>query len=130
MPQIDWIAAFLKVAKKAGALSKRMIEALVRVIRSANDARNYAELKRVFGHFQVLIDKSTPAGALRLLRHVDDPKEVELVADFLKRQPTGGFVLHVAGKEGIDIVKASLRETEDVLVMAARKGDSGIAWLR
>lgn len=130
MPEIDWIAAFLKVAKKAGALSKRMIAALVRIVRAANDTRDYAELKRIFGFFKVLIEKSTPAGALRLLRHIDDPKEVELVADFLKRQPAGGFVLHVAGKDGVDIVKTSLRESENVLVMAARKGDSGIAWLR
>jgi hypothetical protein len=130
MPEIDWIAAFLKVAKKAGALSKRMIETLVRVVRRANDTRDYAELKRIFGYFKVLIDKSTPAGALRVLRHIDDPKDVETVAGFLKRQPAGGFVLHVAGKDGVDIVKASLRETEDVLVMAARKGDPGIAWLR
>jgi hypothetical protein len=130
MPEIDWIAAFLKVAKKAGALSKRMIESLVRIVRRANDTRDYAELKRVFGYFQVLIEKSTPAGALRLLRHVDDPKEVALVADFLKRQPAGGFALHVAGKDGVDIVKASVRESEEILVMAARKGDPGIAWLR
>jgi hypothetical protein len=130
MPEIDWIAAFLKVAKKAGALSKRMIETLVRIVRRANDTRDYTELKHIFGYFKVLIDKSTPAGALRLLRHIDDPKEVEIVANFLKRQPAGGFVLHVAGKDGVDIVKASLRESEDVLVLAARKGDSGIAWLR
>jgi hypothetical protein len=130
MPEVDWIAAFLKVAKKAGALSKRMIEALVRIVRAANDTRDYTQLKRLFGYFKTLIDKSTPSGALRLLRHIDDPKEVELVADFLKRQPAGGFVLHVAGKDGVDIVKASLRESENVLVMAAKKGDSGIAWLR
>lgn len=130
MPEIDWIAAFLKVAKKAGALSKRMIEALVRIVRAANDTRDYTQLKRLFGYFKTLIDKSTPSGALRLLRHIDDPKEVELVADFLKRQPAGGFVLHVAGKDGVDIVKASVRESENVLVMAAKKGDPGIAWLR
>ena len=130
MPEIDWIAAFLKVAKKAGALSKRMIETLVRIVRRANDTRDYTELKRIFGYFKVLIDKSTPAGALRLLRHIDDPKDVETVANFLKRQPAGGFVLHVAGKDGVDIVKASLRESEEILVMAARKGDPGIAWLR
>ena len=130
MPEIDWIAAFLKVAKKAGALSKRMIAGLVRLVRTANDTRDYTQLKRVFGYFQVLIEKATPAGALRLLRHIDDPKEVEVVADFLKRQPASGFVLHVAGKDGIDIVKAGVRETEDVLVMAAKKGDPGIAWLR
>lgn len=130
MPEIDWIAAFLKVAKKAGALSRRMVEALVRIVRRATDARDYAELKRVFGHVRVLVDKSTPSGALRLLRHIDDPKEIEFVADFLKRQPSGGFVLHVAGKEGVDIVKTSVRKTEDILVLAARKGDRGMAWLR
>jgi hypothetical protein len=130
MPEVDWVAAFLKVAKKAGALSKRMIESLVRVIRRATDTRDYAELGRLFEYFKVLVDKSTPAGALRILRHLDDPKEVAVVADFLKRQPAGGFVLHVAGKEGVAIVKTSVRGTEDVLVMAAKKGDRGIAWLR
>src|SRR5262249_29672834 len=37
---------------------------------------------------------------------------------------------HVAGKEGVDIARASARGTEDILVMAARKGDRGTAWLR
>ncbi len=130
MPEVDWVAAFLKVARKAGALSKRMIESLVRVIRRATDSRDYAELGRLFGFFKVLVDKSTPAGALRILRHLDDPKEAAVVADFLKRQPAGGFALHVAGKEGVEIVKASVRQSEDLLVMAAKKGDRGIAWLR
>jgi hypothetical protein len=130
MPEVDWVAAFLKVAKKAGALSKRMIESLVRVIRRATDTGNYAELEKLFGFFKVLADKSTPAGALRILRHIDDPKDVEVVAGFLKRQSAGGFVLHVAGKEGVEIVKAGARETENVLVMAAKKGDRGMAWLR
>jgi hypothetical protein len=130
MPEIDWVAAFLKVAKKTGSLSKRMVEALVRIVRRATDTRDYADLRRVFGGFQTLIEKSTPAGALRILRHLDDTKEVELVADFLKRRPTGGFVLHVAGKEGVDIIKASAKGTEEWLVQAAKKGDSGMAWLR
>ena len=130
MPEIDWIAAFLKVAKKAGSLSRHMIEALVRIVRRASDTRDYAELRRVFGFFEVLIEKATPSGALRLLRHLDDPKDVELVADFLKRQPAGGFALHVAGKEGVEIVKTSVRESEVLLIEAARKGDTGVAWLR
>jgi hypothetical protein len=130
MPEIDWVAAFLKVAKKGGALSKRMIEALVRVFRRATDTRDYANLKRVFGTFQTLIEKATPAGALRLLRHLDDTKDVEVVANFLKRQPAGGFVMHVAGKEGVDLLKGSARGAEEVLVQAAKKGNSGMAWLR
>ncbi|MBI2784298.1 MAG: hypothetical protein HYX64_09575, partial [Gammaproteobacteria bacterium] len=130
MPEIDWVAAFLKVAKKAGSLSKRMVEALVRIVRRATDTRDYGDLRRVFGSVQTLVENSTPSGALRILRHLDDPKEVELVADFLKRQPAGGFVLHVAGKEGVDIIKASAQGTEEWLVQAAKKGDSGVAWLR
>jgi hypothetical protein len=130
MPEIDWIAAFLKVAKKGGALTRHMVESLVRIIRRANDTRDYAELKQVFGFFRVLVDKATPAGALRLLRHIDDPKEVAVVADFLKRHSAGGFVLHVAGKEGVDIVKTSVRASENALVLAASKGDRGMAWLR
>jgi hypothetical protein len=130
MPEVDWVAAFLKVAKKAGALSKRMVESLVRIIRRATDTRDYTELRRLFGFFKDLVDRSTPAGALRVLRHLNDPKEVAVVAGFLKRQPAGGFVLHVAGKEGVEIVKTSVRESEEILVMAAKKGDRGMAWLR
>src|SRR5262249_53255959 len=68
MPEVDWVAAFLKVAKKAGALSKRMVESLVRIIRRATDTRDYTELRRLFGFFKDLVDKSTPAGALRIPR--------------------------------------------------------------
>ncbi|MBI3863225.1 MAG: hypothetical protein HY290_15145 [Planctomycetia bacterium] len=130
MPEVDWVAAFLKVAKKAGSLSKRMVEALVRIIRRATDTRDYGELRRVFGGMRTLVEKSSPSGALRILRHLDDPKEVELIADFLKRQPAGGFALHVAGKEGVDLIKTASRAGEEWLVVAAKKGDSGIAWLR
>ncbi len=130
MPEIDWIAAFLKIAKKAGSLSRQMMTVLVKIVRRANDTGDYTALKRVFGFFKVLVEKSTPAGALRILRHLDDPRDVETVAGFLKRQPAGGFVLHVAGKEGVEIVKGSVRESEQMLVLAARKGDRGVAWLR
>lgn len=130
MPEVDWIAAFLKVAKKAGALSKNMVVALVRVIRKAGDTRDYTELRRLFGHFKTLVDKSTPAGAIRILRHIDDPQEVAAVAGFLNRQPVGGFVLHVAGREGVDLIKTGSKEAEAALVIAAKKGNPGIAWLR
>ncbi|MBS0265493.1 MAG: hypothetical protein JSS02_26410 [Planctomycetes bacterium] len=130
MPEIDWVAAFLKVAKKGGALSKRMVEGLVRLVRRATDTQDYTNLRRVFGGFQTLLEKSTPAGALRVMRYLDDTKDVELIANFLKRQKTGGFVLHVAGKDGIEILKKSSRASEDLLVQATKKGDAGMAWLR
>jgi hypothetical protein len=130
MPEVDWVAAFLKIAKKAGSLSKKMIEAIVRIVRKATDTREYGDLRRLFGGFQTLIEKATPSGALRILKHFDHPKEIELVADFLKRNPTGGVVLRIAGKEGVDIIKGSTRITETMLVQAAKKGNSGMAWLR
>jgi hypothetical protein len=130
MPEVDWIAAFLKIAKKAGALSRRMVESLVRVIRRATATGDYADFRKLLGFFEVLVEKSTPAGALRILRHIDDPKDVETVAHFLTRQSAGGFALHVAGKQGVEILKTSTRETENLLVLAAKKGDRGMAWLR
>ena len=130
MPEVDWVAAFLKVAKKAGALSKRMVEAIVRVVRRALDSREYGDLRRLFGGFQLMVERATPAGALRIMRHLDDPKDVEKVAGFLRRQSAGGFALHVAGKEGVDLVKGGARASEELLVQAAKKGDAGVAWLR
>jgi hypothetical protein len=67
---------------------------------------------------------------MRLLKHLDNPTEIEEIANFLKRQPSGGFVLHVAGKEGVEVVKSASREAENALVLAARKGEHGTAWLR
>lgn len=131
LPEIDVVAALLKVAKKAGALSQRMAASLLhlfeRVLKGSGDGR---ELRPVVRNLHVLMDKATPAGALRFLRQLDDPKDVERVAAFLERHPHGAVALHVAGKEGVEVVKRGAREAEETLVLAAKKGQHGMAWLR
>ncbi len=130
MPEIDWIAAFLKIAKKTGSLTVKMGEALLRIIRRATSTKDFTELRKVFGHVQAVAEHATPAGALRIFRHVDDPKQLERVADFVKSEKAGGFALHVTKKEGIDALQAAGKEADNALVLAAKRGDRGIAWFR
>jgi hypothetical protein len=129
-PEIDWLPAFLKIAEKAGALGKRMTEALVAIARRARATGDMAELRRFATHCRVLVEESSPAGAIRVLRHLEEPKDLEKVAGFLKRGRPAAFALHVADKEGVELVKASARGGEEALVLAAKKGKPGVAWLR
>jgi hypothetical protein len=132
-PEVDWVPAILKAARKSGAMSVRLGEHLVRTAR-AGRAR---DLLPLFRDVRRLSDRASPGGAMRLLRHADTPEDVASLAGFLERQPSGAFALHVAGKEGADIARGAKRiagvsgeAAERALVMAARKGDKGVVWLR
>jgi hypothetical protein len=64
------------------------------------------------------------------MKHADDPADVAKIARYLgKAGGDGAFALHVAGKEGVDLVKAGAG-AEEVLVKAARKGKPGLAMMR
>lgn len=127
-PEVDWVPAVLKAAKKAGAMSKGMAEWIVAAAKSGNtDALNamFKDIKR-------LAAKASPGGAARMLKHADTPEEVARLARFVETHKAGAFALHITGKEGADLAKAAdlTADTGRALVTAASKGASGTAWLR
>jgi hypothetical protein len=71
-----------------------------------------------------------------MLRFADKPEDVAKLARFVEAEKAGAFALHVTGKEGAELVKAAgageraAAGADKALVVAARKGPAGVAWLR
>ncbi|MCG3128711.1 MAG: hypothetical protein CHACPFDD_03602 [Phycisphaerae bacterium] len=129
-PDLDWVPSFLKIVRKAGRLTERMSEAIVRICRRAATGGPTGELVRLADDVGELTVRLSPAGAARVVQHLDDPAELERVAAFVKRHPQGAFALHVTGGEGVRLVKRATGAADDALLIASRKGERGVAWLR
>ncbi len=149
VPEIDWVPSILKAARRAGTMTKGLSEFILRSVRSGK----IGDLRKMLGDVRILAVRTSPGGAVQLLKHADSPEDVAALARFVERQPgaAGGFALHVTGKEGADLVKASSNTAEagaaaaksaddvilgarsmadDAVVLAAQKGPGGVAWLR
>ncbi len=137
VPEVDWVPAVLKAAKKAGSLTKGLAREIVQLARKGGGEALGPLLKDV----RKIAQKASPGGAMRALRHADSADEVATLARFVENAPSGAFALHVTGKEGAAVVKAGAKAearalkaaatgAEDAVVMAARKGQAGLAWLR
>jgi hypothetical protein len=136
-PEVDWVPSILKAAKKSGAMSRRMGEHIVKLAR----AGKHGELMPLFRDVRKLAQHASPGGAIRMLRLADDPQDLARITRFVESQKAGAFALHVAGREGADVIKGSTRvaraagnagqaAAEEAVILAAHKGDKGIAWLR
>ncbi|MFN0133977.1 MAG: hypothetical protein ACKVW3_15785 [Phycisphaerales bacterium] len=124
-PEIDWAPSILKAARKAGAMSRGLADRVVVLVRTgAGDGlnammRDAAELAR----------RASPGGAARMLRHADGADDLAVMARFVRTERAGAFAMHVTGREGLRLARAGGDEAK-LAVMAARKGNSGVAWLR
>jgi hypothetical protein len=107
-----------------------MSDAVLAMARRAMRSGNNAELLKLGDDVLVISKRASPAGVIRIMRYVDDPKDIERVADFMKREKAGAFALHAAGKEGVDHLKRAGQAGESALVAAAKRGPRGMAWLR
>lgn len=133
-PEVDWVPSVLKVARKAGSLTRGMSDAIVSGLKRGGKA-GAEGLTALMRDVATLSRRASPGGAARLLRHADTPEDLATLARFVDRQPSGAFALHVLGDEGAAMVKGAARteRAADVgagLVKAARKGPAGAAVLR
>jgi hypothetical protein len=127
-PEVDWVPSILKAARKAGAMTRGVAEFVVRSVR----ARRLDELGGFLNDVRRLSAKASPGGAMRLLRFADEPGDVAKLARFVEVERAGAFALHATGKEGAELVKAAGAGSDAAaaVVLAARRGDAGRAWLR
>jgi hypothetical protein len=134
-PEVDWVPAVLKAAKKAGAMTKGMAEYIL----AAAKAGKREALNTLMKDVRRIAEHASPGGAARLLRHAETPEDVARIARFVETEKAGAFALHVTGKDGAELVKAAragergaltAEEASKVVVMAARKGEVGVAWMR
>src|SRR5688572_21831100 len=76
-PQVDWMAAVLKVARKTGTMSRKLGESLIVMLRHAKTTGNYSELTKLGDDLWLLSKKASPAGALQIIRHADTPGDIK-----------------------------------------------------
>jgi len=134
LPEVDWVPAILKAARKAGSLTKGLSREVATLARRGGGEA----LGTLFKDVRKIAHKASPGGAMRLVKHADSADELAAIAKFVDNTPGGAFALHVTGKEGATLVKtaskAGIRTTaglaEEAVVLAARKGQPGVAWLR
>lgn len=137
LPEVDWVPSVLKAAKKMGAITKGLGEEIIKLARKGGGEA----LTNMFKDVRKIASKASPGGAARLMRHANNTDELASLARFVENNPGGAFALHVTGKEGADLIKTSAKAetrslkvaaegTEEAVVLAARKGPPGVAWLR
>jgi hypothetical protein len=137
VPEVDWVPAVLKSAKKAGALTKGLSKEITQLAKRGGGEA----LTALFKDVRTIARKASPGGATRILRHADNADELATLARFVDKTPAGAFALHVTGKEGAAMVKSGARAQsraakaaaltgEEAVVLAAKKGQPGLAWLR
>jgi hypothetical protein len=124
-PEVDWAPSLLKAARRVGAMSRGLGESIVRLGKSGAKGPIVA----LAGDAAELAKRAGPGGALRVLRHADDVSDVSRLAGFVKAERRGAFALHVAGREGAELVRAG-PEGAAALLKATAKGERGVAWLR
>lgn len=126
-PELDLGAALLKFARRSGAISARFVRSLKGLARTATEERRVEPLLEVVGDASRLGRRAGPAPALRILKQVDDPAELKLVADYAAR-PSHAFALWLSGREGVQMLKSG-EDGALWLAKAARKGRSGLQLL-
>ncbi|MFM9958509.1 MAG: hypothetical protein ACKVZJ_10560 [Phycisphaerales bacterium] len=125
-PEIDWAPSLLKIARKAGALSSGVAEALLGALRAGDKAK----VVEMVGDAAALSKRASPAGAVRLLRVIETPAELKAAARFSERAAHGPFALGVTGRTGLDTVLEAGQTADTLVVKAAHRGAHGTAFLR
>jgi len=127
-PEADAGISVLTFARRVGAITDALASSLIRVVRRAVDTRNADELVQVANDASRLATAAKPAAALKILKLVDDPETLHLVADFSQR-PGGAFALWLGGERSLGWLKSKGQAGEDWLLRAARRGEPGLALL-
>jgi hypothetical protein len=125
LPEVDWVPAILKAARRAGSMTDSMATYLKRAIKG----RDGPALRAVLDDTATIAIKGSPGSAMRLLKHVDDPADLRAMAKFASDHPGGVFALHVTGREGLVLIKQG-DEGAALVLKAATKGRAGAAFLR
>ncbi len=124
-PEVDWSIALLKFARRAGALGETFAKSLAKLARRAVSTHSGNELIQVGDDVAQLSRAAKPAGAIGILRHIDDTETLHQAALFAGR-PGGAFSLWLGEDAAVSWLKTADVGGEDWLLRASRKGRAGI----
>lgn len=130
-PEVDWVPSLLKVARRAGTMTEHFAKWVEKAIKGGEAEA----LSKAFADVKVVAASASPGGAVRLLRHVDDPEDLRALAEFARRRGSAGTAaLHIGGDDAAAWLRASRTGTnaadaELALLAASRKGPAGVRFL-
>jgi len=130
---IDWAPAFMKAARKAGALTDSFADWLLRVSKKSLEAGKLEPaLDFALSDLKTLREKQGIQRTIDLFRHVDGPDDLKAIARFTETAPDSVYlVVRNSGEEGLDLLRRLPEGPKSVeaLKLAARKGPEGIKLL-
>jgi hypothetical protein len=127
-PEVDLGAAVLKTARKMGAVTDAMARAVGDAARKAYRTRKIDPLKEITSDVSTLAARARPAGAVFILKHVDDPAMLRRVTKF-SETPDGLHALLIDPKTTLRWLNSGWTHAEFWLLKAASKGKVGLEYL-
>ena len=127
-PSVDVGAAVLKTARKMGALSDAMARSVAEAARKAYRTRKVNPIKEITDDVSTLVSRAKPAGAVSILKHVDDPATLRRVTKF-SETPEGLHALLIDPKTTLRWLNSGWSHAEGWLLKAAGKGRVGLDYL-
>ena len=127
-PSVDLGAAVLKTGRKVGALSDAMAKAVADAARTALRTKKLGPLKEITDDVGALATRARPAGAVKILKHVDDPATLRRVVKF-SETPDGLHALMINPKTTLRWLKSGWSHADFWLLKAASKGGAGLDYL-
>jgi hypothetical protein len=124
-PSVDLGAAVLKTARKMGALSDAMARTVAEAARRAYRARKLDPIKQITDDVATLAGRAQPAGAVKILKHVDDPATLRRVVQF-SGTPDGLHALMIDPKTTLRWLGSGWSHAEFWLLKAAARGKAGL----
>lgn len=127
-PEVDLGAAVLKTARKMGALSDAMARVVADAARKAYKTRKIDPIKAITDDVGTLAKRASPPGAVKILRHVDDPEVLRRVVKF-SETTEGLHALMVDPKTTLRWLNSGWTHAEFWLLKAAGRGGAGLDYL-
>lgn len=127
-PAVDLGSALLKFARRMGALSDAFAHAVAETARRAVKSRKADELSGMTHDVAELARRAKPAGAVAILKRIDDPKLLHTVAQF-SQKPEGLRALLVDPETTVRWLGSGWPHAEEWLLKASQKGRAGLQYL-
>lgn len=127
-PELDLGAAVLKTARKMGALGDTMAKAIADAARKAYRTRKIDPVKDITDDVETLVSRARPAGAISILKHVDDPAMLRRVVKFTGN-PDGLHAMLIDPKTTLRWLNSGWSHAEFWLLKAGSKGKAGLEYL-
>lgn len=124
-PSVDLGAAVLKTARKVGALGDAMARTIADAARQAYRTKKLGPIKAITDDVGALATRARPAGAVKILRHVDDPATLRRVVRFAAT-PDGLHALMIDPKTTLRWLTSGWPHAERWLLKAAARGRAGL----